>query len=127
MKIRSIATAIGLAFLILILFGALTLLPGALFDEGSYAFARFHQELQYGALLALSFLPTFAIGYKLKARPFWVALPFSLSVVLPVFLLFALTTESHLLVRPITLYLSYVVLAVLAAEFGAAIARARQE
>lgn len=127
MKIKSIALAVGIAVLILILFGTLTSLPGAFFEEGSYGFARFHQELQYGALLALSFFPTFAIGYKIKDRPFWVALPFALAVVLVVFLFFALTSESHLLVRPISLYLSYVVVAVLAAESGAAVARARQK
>lgn len=127
MKITSIAIAAGIAILIVVLFAALTLIPGALFEEGSYGFASFHQELQYGTLLALSFFPTFALGYKIKDRPFWVALPFALTVVLLVALFFALTTQSHLMVRPITLYLSYVVLAVLAAESGAAIGRARHK
>lgn len=127
MKIKSIAIAVGIAILILILFGVLSSLPAVLYQEGSYEFARFHQELQYGTLLALSFFPAFAIGYRMKVRPFWVALPFSLTVLLIVFTFFALTTESHLLTRPITLYLSYVVLAVLAAESGATIGRARQE
>lgn len=127
MKIKLIAMGVGIVVLVLILvlFGALSSLPGVLLEEGSYGYARFHQELQYGALLALSFFPTFAIGYKLKDRPLWVALPFALAVVLLVFLFFALTTESHLLVRPITFYVSLVVLAVLAAEAGAAIGRSR--
>jgi hypothetical protein len=125
-KGKGVVLALSTLLAVTICYALLNLGVREIYGEGTVAYVHAHQELQHAFFLLLSVLPAYVVGYAMKGEAL---VPAVITVVVAlgaVFIFLWSLGTGGFLSKPVSLLITYITLAALAAHHAAALSKSRQ-